>query len=138
MNPLRRKLILSTWRSPKEGNIYGKLTVDAKVALSYLNYRSCITGQKHTITHFVGRAIGEAIKRTPDINGFIRFGRFVPHKDVSLSFLVALEGGKNLGQVKRHERSCSWPSELWSHSTRTAGIFGTEPYIESFESLQWL
>ena len=100
MNPLRRKLILSTWRSPKEGNIYGKLTVDAQAALSYLNYRSEKTGQKHTITHFVGRAIGQAIKETPDINGFIRFGKFVPHKEVALSFLIALEGGRNLGQVK--------------------------------------
>ena len=100
MNPLRRKLILSTWRSPTEGNIYGKLTVDAKNALSYLAFRSQVTGQKHTMTHFVGRAIGQAIKETPDINGFIRFGKFVPHKEVAVSFLVALEDGKNLGQVK--------------------------------------
>lgn len=28
-NGLRRKLAIATWASPREGNIYGKLTVDA-------------------------------------------------------------------------------------------------------------
>ena len=59
MNPLRRKLILATWRPPKEGNILGKMTVDTSVAQSYIQYLRNKHDVKVTITHFVGRAIGE-------------------------------------------------------------------------------
>jgi len=100
MNPLRRKLILSTWRPPKEGNILGKLTVDTSIAQSYIEYLRHKHNTKVTITHFVGRAIGEALHRTPSINGYIRFGRYIPHDTVNISFLIAIDGGKNLGNTK--------------------------------------
>ena len=32
----RRKLAIATWDAPREGNIYGKLTVDATQALAYI------------------------------------------------------------------------------------------------------
>lgn len=100
MNPLRRKLVLSTWSAPREGNIYGKLTLNASHALAYIEEQSRITGQKLTMTHFVGCAIAKAIKATPSINGFIRFGRFYPHEQVDISYLIALEGGDNLANTK--------------------------------------
>jgi len=100
MNPLRRKLILATWRAPREGNILGKLTVDTSIAQSYIDYLHKKHDTKITITHFVGRAIGEALHRTPSINGFIRFGKYIQHKSVDLSFLIALSDGKNLGNTK--------------------------------------
>ncbi|MAA78136.1 MAG: hypothetical protein CL916_02665 [Deltaproteobacteria bacterium] len=100
MNPIRRKLVLSTWRAPKEGNIYGKLTLDATHALAYIEEESRRTGTKLTMTHFVGCAIARAIKATPSINGYIRFGTFIPHDQVDVSFLIALENGKNLANTK--------------------------------------
>src|SRR5437868_3292437 len=33
----RRKLAIATWGNPGEGNIYGKLTLDATEALAYLD-----------------------------------------------------------------------------------------------------
>ena len=100
MNPIRRKLVLSTWRSPKEGNIYGKLTLNATKALAYIDEESRRTGKKITMTHFVGCAVAKAIKATPSINGYIRFGKFVPHEQVNVSFLIALENGKNLANTR--------------------------------------
>ena len=100
MDQVRRKLVLSTWKAPKEGNIYGKLTVNADIALRYLEYRSQKTDNKLTITHFVGCCIARSIQKTPTINGFIRWGNFVPHQEVSISFLVALQEGKNLANTK--------------------------------------
>lgn len=100
MNPLRRKLILATWRAPKEGNIHGKISLDCTKALSYLEYLKEKHQKKITITSFMGRAIGEAFHRTPSLNGFIRFGSYIPHDSVSISFLVAIDGGDNLGNVK--------------------------------------
>jgi pyruvate/2-oxoglutarate dehydrogenase complex dihydrolipoamide acyltransferase (E2) component len=93
MNRLRKKLIMATWRPPSEGIITGKLTVDATNALSYIEGLRSSSGEKVTITHFVARAVGQAIHNTPSINGFIRWGRFHQHETVSLSMLVALEGG---------------------------------------------
>lgn len=97
---VRRKLAIASWASPQEGNIYGKLTVDVTEALRYLDWLKETKGEKVTITHLVGRACAEALKAAPSLNGVIRFGGFVPHDTVDISFLVALEGGNNLAKAK--------------------------------------
>jgi pyruvate dehydrogenase E2 component (dihydrolipoamide acetyltransferase) len=96
----RRKLAIATWSSPREGNIYGKLTIDATHALTYLQKLNQKGGAKATITHLVGRAAGLAMKDATDINGRIVFGRYVPHKSCDLSFLVALPETHDLAKFK--------------------------------------
>ncbi len=96
----RRKLAIATWDAPREGNIFGKLTVDATQALAYIAHLRETTGEKVTITHLVGKAVAMALKEAPGLNGLIRFGAFVPHKTVDIAFLVTLEGGKNLAKAK--------------------------------------
>jgi pyruvate/2-oxoglutarate dehydrogenase complex dihydrolipoamide acyltransferase (E2) component len=96
----RRKLAIATWSNPSEGNIYGKLTLDATEALAYIDHLRQTTGEKVTITHLVGKACGEALKKAPTLNGFIRFGTFIPHESIDIAFLVALEEGKNLAKAK--------------------------------------
>jgi len=100
MNSTRRKLAISTWKAPEEGNIYGKLTVDATQALAYVEHLRQTSGERVTITHLVGKACAMALAKSPGLNGIIRFGRYVPHDTVDLSFLVALEEGKNLAKAK--------------------------------------
>ena len=97
---VRRKLAISTWSAPREGNIYGKLTVDATNALLWLEHIRNTTGEKVTITHFVGRVVGEALSKAPGLNGYLRFNQYIPHEKVSLAYLVALEEGANLAKVK--------------------------------------
>lgn len=99
-NSLRRKLAIATWSAPREGNIYGKLTVDVGEAQRYLAWLRKKTGLKVTITHMVGKAVAEALSRAPGLNGVIRMGRYVRHATVDVSYLVALEGGANLAKVK--------------------------------------
>jgi pyruvate/2-oxoglutarate dehydrogenase complex dihydrolipoamide acyltransferase (E2) component len=96
----RRKLAIATWGPPREGNIYGKMTVDATNALAWLAHLRETTGERVTITHFVGRVVGEALSQAPSLNGYIRLGRYVPHDRTSLAFLVALEEGANLAKAK--------------------------------------
>jgi len=96
----RRKLAIATWSAPREGNIYGKLTVDAGPALAYLDHLRRESGEKVTITHLVGRAIGEALKQAPTLNGRIVWGKFKPYPSVDVAFLVTLEGGKDLAKAK--------------------------------------
>lgn len=90
----RRKLAIATWSSPKEGNIYGKMTINATQAIEF-----CKTHQV-TITHLVGRAAGLALKDAPDLNGRIVFGKYIPHQTVDLSFLVAIPETQNLAKFK--------------------------------------
>lgn len=97
---LRRKLAIATWSAPREGNIYGKVTLDATEALKYIEHLRVTTGEKITITHLVGKAVGLALAQAPTLNGRIVFDRFVPFRTVDIAYLVALEGGDNLGKVK--------------------------------------
>lgn len=99
-NSVRRKLAISTWSAPKEGNIYGKLTVEMTEALRYIDHVRARSGEKVTVTHLVGKAIAEALARAPGLNGVIRLGRYVQHDTVDISFLVALEEGRNLAKAK--------------------------------------
>lgn len=96
----RRKLAIATWRGPREGNIYGKLTVDMTQALAYIEQQRKTTGEKITITHLAGKAIAMALAQAPGLNGRILFGRYIPHKTVDITYLVVLEGGKDLAKVK--------------------------------------
>ncbi|MFT4628491.1 MAG: pyruvate/2-oxoglutarate dehydrogenase complex dihydrolipoamide acyltransferase (E2) component [Myxococcota bacterium] len=96
----RRKLMIATWDAPREGNIYGKLRVDATEALAYVAWKREQTGEKVTITHLVGKACAQALKEAPGLNGVIRLGTFVPRESVDVTFLVALEEGKDLGKAK--------------------------------------
>lgn len=100
---LRRKMAIATWSPPREGNIYGKLTLDCTEAKKYLAHIRETTGHKATITHLIGKALGEALAATPTLNGRILFRRFVPFPSVDVSFLVALEDGKNLFKLKVDE-----------------------------------
>ncbi len=108
----RRKLAIATWSSPREGNIYGKLTLDATKALEYIDEVRERTGLKVTITHLVGAAVGRALSKAPGLNGRIRFGRYIPHKTVDIAFLVALDGGKNLAKAKVNDIDKMTPEDV--------------------------
>lgn len=97
---VRRKLAIATWSAPHEGNIYGKLTVDAGPALDYIEKKRSGLGLRVTLTHVVGAAVARAMARAPGLNGRILFGSFIPHRMVDVAFLVALEDGQNLAKAK--------------------------------------
>ncbi len=99
-NSTRRKLAIASWRPPREGNIYGKLTLDVTEVNAYLADVRERTGERVTITHFVGRVVAEALAKSPSLNGYIRFGKYRQHDQVAVSYLVALEEGADLAQAK--------------------------------------
>jgi len=98
----RRRLAIASWGDPHEGNIYGKLTIDATAALAYIDALRKASGEKVTIGHLVAKAVGAALASAPTLNGRILWGRYIPHKTVDLSFLVAMEGadGADLAMTK--------------------------------------
>lgn len=97
---LRRKLAIASWRPAREGNIHGKVTVDATEALAYIDEVRERSGEKVTITHLVGKAVAAALAAEPSLNGTIRLGRFVPHERVGLTFLVSMPDGSDLAKAR--------------------------------------
>lgn len=100
MNSTRRKLAIATWGAPDEGNIFGKLTIDATQAVAWIQHVRETTGEKVSITHLVGKAVAMALAQAPGLNGRIVWGRYEPFPTVDVTFLVALEGGADLAKVK--------------------------------------
>jgi pyruvate dehydrogenase E2 component (dihydrolipoamide acetyltransferase) len=96
----RRKLVIASWTRPTEGNIFGKLDIDATAAERYVDHLRRTTGEKVTVTHLVGKASALAMAKARGLNGRILFGRYVPHDTVDITFLVALEDGSNLAKAK--------------------------------------
>ncbi len=99
-NRLRRKLAIASWSAPREGLIHGKLTVDVDEATAWLADVRSRTGHKVTLTHLVGCAVARALAREPSLNGTIRFGRFVPHDRVDITFLVSMPDGSDLAKAR--------------------------------------
>lgn len=96
----RRKLAIASWRAPREGNIYGKLTLDAGPVLDYVAAVRERTGEKVTLTHVVGKTLARALAAEPSLNGRIVMGRYLPHDRVDVTFLVTMEDGSDLARAK--------------------------------------
>ncbi len=96
----RRKMAIATWSAPREGNIYGKLVLDVGEVLDYVAHARATTGERITITHVVGKAMGLALARAPGLNGRIVWGKYKPFETVDIAFLVVVDGGNDLAKVK--------------------------------------
>jgi pyruvate dehydrogenase E2 component (dihydrolipoamide acetyltransferase) len=108
--PLRpsgwRNIAIGTWRSAKDPSVYGVVDLDVAKAEAYLteeSLRLARTGAKVpklTMTHFLGKAVAEAMRRHPQINCVLRLGKLYPRRSVTLFFQVATdEGGEDLSGV---------------------------------------
>ncbi|MCX6107304.1 MAG: 2-oxo acid dehydrogenase subunit E2 [Proteobacteria bacterium] len=95
-----RKIAIGTWRSAKDPSVYGVLELRCEKAMEYIDSLSKSSGQRVTITHFLGKAIAEALRRNPEINSVLRFGKIYSRKNVTLFFQVATDQqGKDLSGV---------------------------------------
>ena len=92
-----RKIAIGTWRTAGDPSVYGILEVDVAPALKYLEKLKAETGLRLTLSHVIGRAIAEVLKRNPQINCILRWGRLYPRKRVDVFFQVASDDtGKDL------------------------------------------
>lgn len=99
-NSIRRKLSIAAWSAPREGNIFGSLKLDVSQVMRYLEDLKERTGTKVTISHFVGKVIALGLRECPTLNGIITLDHFRPYKTIDMSFLVFLNGDKDLAKTK--------------------------------------
>jgi pyruvate/2-oxoglutarate dehydrogenase complex dihydrolipoamide acyltransferase (E2) component len=95
-----RKVASATWRGPLDPQIYGDLEIDATELLAFVEDARAATDAHLTVTHLVGRAVAHGLAENPDVNVRKQGSHFVPREDVSIFFVVAVDGGKDLSGVK--------------------------------------
>ena len=86
-----RKVAIGTWRTATDASIYLMLEVNAEPALAYLATLNTRTETRVTLSSFVGKVVAETLRRHPEINCVLRFGRLYPRQTVDLFFQVATD-----------------------------------------------
>jgi len=125
MMSTRRRMTIATWRAPHEGIIHGALTLDATKVLDYIDRAREATGERVTITSFIGACVGRGLALEPTLNGYIAFGKYYHYDDVSLSFLVQVDGGKQLAQVRVKDIDKMTPAQVAAELQAGAGHIRT-------------
>lgn len=101
-NSTRNKIAIASWRPSRDGRIYTRMELDATAALAYLDRVRSESGQRVTITHVVGAALGRALREVPEVRGRIVLGRRLDLDTCDVGFAVDIEGGADLAPVKVH------------------------------------
>jgi len=89
LTPFRR-LAIGTWRTAYDPSVYGTLQVRMDRAMEYIEEYRRRTGVRLTVTHLVGRAMVEVLKRMPDANAILRFNRIYLRKRIGIFFQVTM------------------------------------------------
>lgn len=96
---LRRKLAVATWRQSKDGRIYTRMAFDATAVLEYVDRIRAETGERITVTHVIGTALGRAIRDVPEIRARMVLGRIVEFARCDVGFAVDIDGGDDLASA---------------------------------------
>lgn len=86
-----RKVALGTWQTVGDPSVYSEMVLDVEPALAYLEAVSAKSGTKLTLTHFVGKACAETIRRHPDLNAILRWGTLYRRSEIDIFFQVATD-----------------------------------------------
>jgi pyruvate/2-oxoglutarate dehydrogenase complex dihydrolipoamide acyltransferase (E2) component len=103
--PPFRKVAIGTWGKPTDPQIYGTIDIDLTKATAWRD-KLPQDAPKVTVTHMVARAIALAMKKYPDLNGFLRFSKIYLRPSVDMTVLVAVEhesGQEDLSSLKLHD-----------------------------------
>lgn len=84
-----RKVALGTWKTAGDPSVYSEMEFPCEAVLEYLNKVSELTGKKITLTHFIGKACAETIRRHPELNCILRWGKLYRRTDIDIFFQVA-------------------------------------------------
>ncbi len=89
---LRRRIAVATWRPSRDGRIYTRASVDVTAACAYVADVRARTGERVTLTHVIGAALGRCVAAVPEIRARVVLGRIVPHPTCDIGFAVDVSG----------------------------------------------
>jgi pyruvate/2-oxoglutarate dehydrogenase complex dihydrolipoamide acyltransferase (E2) component len=107
-----RKIAAGMWRGPNNPTIYGIMDLDATPALRHLEEQRHKTGAKVTMTHLVAQAVALSLRKYPEINAKIHWGRIVLRGTADVFLQVTSEGGRDLSGVKVSQADTKTLAEL--------------------------
>lgn len=84
-----RKVALGTWKTVGDPSVYAEFELDVEPALDYLLNVGEAHQKKLTMTHFVGKACAETIRRHPELNCMLRWGKLYRRENIDIFFQVA-------------------------------------------------
>ncbi|MBM4253057.1 MAG: 2-oxo acid dehydrogenase [Deltaproteobacteria bacterium] len=119
-----RKIAIGTWRTPKDPSVYGILELRCEKVLAYMSRVSEECGERITITNFIGKALAESMRRHPEINSVLRYGKIYRRRHVTLFFQVATDqSGQDLsGIIVRQAESKSLAAMTTEMNKRIASV----------------
>jgi pyruvate dehydrogenase E2 component (dihydrolipoamide acetyltransferase) len=86
------KVNLGSWKVTGDSQIYCELKVEAKNALSFIKKLNEKQETKITITHFLGKVMGNVLKSLPELNVMVRHNKIFLRDEVNIFFHVADKG----------------------------------------------
>lgn len=93
-----RKMTTAVFDRPRDGKVSGAYDMDVTEAMAWLEEQRA-QGQQITPTHLVMASLGRALAEVPELNCYVRMGRVVLRKDVTVSATVSIEG-RDMGIVR--------------------------------------
>lgn len=104
-----RKISMGSWRPNGDSQVYCEIRVNAGPALQKIKELSTTSGQKITMTHFMGKVMGKVLKDVPDLNAVVRMSNIQTRRDVDIFFQVSLDDTELSGHVVRSIDAKSLP-----------------------------
>jgi hypothetical protein len=98
-NSIRRKLIVATWGTNNDCQIYSKVKIDITKMQDYLNKKSEEAGEKITLTIYAIKLLALIINKYPNLNSYIKFGKVNEKKGVDICCLVQIADGEDLANT---------------------------------------
>ena len=86
-----RKIAAVAWDAPRDPTIYGTVNVPADALVAWIAKKREETGEKITVTHAVARGVALVLRRHPELNAMVRWGRIWVREDVDVFLQVAVE-----------------------------------------------
>lgn len=96
---VRKKIAMSSWSAPQDPSCYGTMEFDCEIIDDYIKtFNQKNPKANISYTHFFMKVLGNSFIKSPQANGTIAFGQFVPFDSVNINTLVDIDG-KNLAGV---------------------------------------
>ena len=94
-----RRIAAVAWDEPRDPTIYGSTEVLADRLLEWIDLKRRETGEKITVTHAVAMALAVALRKHPDCNAVVRWGKLQLRKDVDIFLQVAVPSEDKVGKA---------------------------------------
>lgn len=92
-----RKTAVAIYKAPSDSKTYGTFEVDFENALAFIQ-RKKENGIKITVTQLIASALAKTFEiDVPEVNCYVKRGKIVQRKDVSIFISVNINKGKEMG-----------------------------------------